>query len=134
LPKRSRQPKQSSQREGRGSTQDDRSLAYIRVRYGCEIHDGDLEENPTAVSLRKLASALGELATYITNNVGHVVNYGERFRAGERISTGFVESAINQIVDKRCDKRQSATNGRIRRLSGEYRLSRTSLFAVTLTY
>jgi hypothetical protein len=35
------------------------------------------------------------------------VNYGERFRAGERISTGFVESAINQIVDTRCDKRQS---------------------------
>lgn len=59
------------------------------------------------MSLRKLASALGELATYITNNVGHLVNYGERFRAGERISTGFVESAINQIVDKRCDKRQS---------------------------
>jgi hypothetical protein len=69
--------------------------------------DSDLEENPTAASLRKLASALGDLATYITNNVGHVVNYGERFRAGERISTGFVESAINQIVDKRCDKRQS---------------------------
>jgi hypothetical protein len=69
--------------------------------------DGDLEENPTAVSLRKLASALGELATYITNNVGRVVNYGERFRAGECISTGFVESAIYQIVDKRCDKRQS---------------------------
>ena len=35
------------------------------------------------------------------------MNYGERFRAGERISTGFVESAINQIVDKRFDKRQS---------------------------
>jgi hypothetical protein len=69
--------------------------------------DGDLGENPTAVSLRKLASALGELATYITNNVGQVVNYGERFRAGERISTGFVKSAINQIVDKHCDKRQS---------------------------
>jgi hypothetical protein len=49
------------------------------------------------VSLRKLASALGNLQ----NNVGHVVNYGERFRAGERLSTGFVESAINQIVDKR---------------------------------
>ena len=29
------------------------------------------------------------------------------FRAGVRISTAFVESAINQIVDKRCDKRQS---------------------------
>jgi hypothetical protein len=35
------------------------------------------------------------------------VNYGERFRAGERIPTGFVESAVNQVVDKRFDKRQS---------------------------
>jgi len=64
-------------------------------------------KKPTAGSLRKHASALGELATYITNNVGHVVNYGERFGTGERISIAFVESAINQIVDKRCDKRQS---------------------------
>jgi len=30
-----------------------------------------------------------------------------RFRAGERISTGVVESAVNQIVDNRFDKRQS---------------------------
>jgi hypothetical protein len=39
--------------------------------------------------------------------VSHIVNYGERFHADERISTGFVESAVNQIVDKRFDKRQS---------------------------
>jgi hypothetical protein len=64
-------------------------------------------KKPTAGSLRKHAFALGELTTYITDNVGHVVNYGERFRTRERISTAFVESAINQIVDKRCDKRQS---------------------------
>jgi hypothetical protein len=50
---------------------------------------------------------LGEFATYITNNVGHIVTYGERFRADGRISMGFVESAVNQIVDKRFDKRQS---------------------------
>lgn len=68
---------------------------------------GALEEDPKSASLRKLATAVGEFATYITNNVGHIVDYGERFRAGERISTGFVESAINQIVDKRFDKRQS---------------------------
>jgi hypothetical protein len=42
--------------------------------------------------------------TYIGNNVGPIVDYGERFRAGERISTRFVESAVNQIVDKRFDK------------------------------
>jgi len=68
---------------------------------------GALEENPTSVSLRKLATTLGEFATYNTKNMGHIVNYGERFRAGERISTGFVESAVNQIADKRFDKRQS---------------------------
>ena len=68
---------------------------------------GALEEDPTSASLRKLGKTLGEFATYITNNVGYIVNYGERFRAGERISTSFVESAVNQIVDKRFDKRQS---------------------------
>ena len=75
----------------------------------CLVDDvaAELEDNPTSASLRKLAAALGEFATYIANNAGHIVNYGERFRAGERISTGFVESAINQIVDKRFDKRQS---------------------------
>jgi len=68
---------------------------------------GALEENATSTALKKLATALEEFATYVTNNMGHIVNYGERFHAGERISTGFVESAVNQIVDKRFDKRQS---------------------------
>jgi hypothetical protein len=66
-----------------------------------------LEDDPTSAPLRKLGKTLGEFATYISNNAGYIVDYGERFRAGERISTGFVESAVNQIVDKRFDKRQS---------------------------
>ena len=33
-------------------------------------------------------------------------NYAERRRYGERVSTGFVESAINTVVGKRFDKRQ----------------------------
>ena len=37
---------------------------------------GTLEENPTSASLRKLGTTLGEFATYITNNMGHIVNYG----------------------------------------------------------
>jgi hypothetical protein len=36
----------------------------------------------------------------------HWANYGERYRNGERISTGFVESAINQVVSKRMVKKQ----------------------------
>jgi hypothetical protein len=66
-----------------------------------------LEDDPTSAPLRKLGKTLGEFATYISNNAGYIVDCGERFRAGEWISTGFVEPAVNQIVDKRFDKRQS---------------------------
>jgi len=66
-----------------------------------------LEDTPGGPALEKLATTLAEFATYITNNAGHIVDYGERFRGGERISTGFVESTVNQIIDKRFDKRQS---------------------------
>ena len=59
----------------------------------------EFEENPSSLPLRKLAAALSEFATYVENNKANIVDYGERFRAGERISTGFIESAINQIVD-----------------------------------
>jgi hypothetical protein len=67
----------------------------------------DLRQAGSSPSLKKLAETFREFAIYIGNNERHIVNYGERYRAGERISTGFVESAINQIVDKRFDKRQS---------------------------
>jgi hypothetical protein len=46
------------------------------------------------------------IGTYIDNNAGAIVNYGERRRCGGRISTGFVESTINQLVAKRFVKKQ----------------------------
>jgi len=55
----------------------------------------------------RLRVAAEEFATYLRRNADQIVDYGERHRAGERISTGFVESAINQIVAKRSSKRQS---------------------------
>ena len=33
-------------------------------------------------------------------------DYGKRYRAGQRISTGFVESAVNEIVAKRMVEKQ----------------------------
>ena len=33
-------------------------------------------------------------------------NFGERWRQGERISTAFVESTINQVVSRRFVKKQ----------------------------
>jgi hypothetical protein len=44
---------------------------------------------PSSVVLKKLDRALDEFATYVDNNAGAIVNYGERYRCGERISTGW---------------------------------------------
>jgi hypothetical protein len=47
-----------------------------------------------------------ERHTYIDRNRAFIPNYGERYRYGERISTGFVESTVNQVISKRFCKRQ----------------------------
>ena len=43
----------------------------------------------------KTHAAAEELATYLRRNAGQIINYDERHRADERISTGFVQSAVN---------------------------------------
>ena len=73
--------------------------------------DGAIEEDrearrPAHLALKKLARALEEFGTYIDNNASGIVNYGERHRCGERISTSFLESTINQLVAKRFVKKQ----------------------------
>ena len=71
--------------------------------------ESDLEDeeftsgNATA---RKLYKAVCEFTTYIENNRSFIPNYGERYRNGERISTGFVESTVNYVVSKRMVKKQ----------------------------
>lgn len=54
----------------------------------------------------KLLKKVEEFKTYITNNQQFIPNYGERYRNGERIATGFVESTINQVISKRMVKKQ----------------------------
>jgi hypothetical protein len=72
--------------------------------------EGDLEVAVVMTSgdgtARKLLKVVEEFHTYITNNAGFIPNYGERYRHGERISTGFVESTVNQVVSKRMVKKQ----------------------------
>jgi hypothetical protein len=55
---------------------------------------------------RKLLKGIEDLHTYVERNQKFVPNYGERYRNGERIATGFVESAVNQVVSKRMVKQQ----------------------------
>lgn len=54
----------------------------------------------------KTWKALEEFYHYIEVNRPFIPNYGERYRYGERISTGFVESAVNQVIAKRFAKKQ----------------------------
>jgi hypothetical protein len=73
--------------------------------------DGAIEEDTQAkrlahVVLKKLVRALEEFGTYLDNNASGIVNYGERHRCGKRISTGFAESTINQLIAKRFVKKQ----------------------------
>jgi hypothetical protein len=67
----------------------------FRALQELRVVDGDLEvavyESDDATA-QKLYKAVQEFATYIERNGGFIPNYGERYRNGERISTGFVAS------------------------------------------
>lgn len=56
--------------------------------------------------LKPLAQLIADFQTYVKQNSASIVDYSERQRYGERVSTGFVESAVNQVLAKRLVKRQ----------------------------
>jgi hypothetical protein len=56
--------------------------------------------------LKKLNKSLLDVIRYLESNSDFMPDYGERYRAGTRISTGFAESAVNEIVAKRMAKKQ----------------------------
>ena len=56
--------------------------------------------------LGRFVRSAQEFAVYITSNTGSLINYGERFRSGERISSAMAESTVNAVVSKRLAKRQ----------------------------
>jgi hypothetical protein len=56
--------------------------------------------------LSKFMRAVREFAFYIASNTASLINYGERYRAGERISSCLAESTVNAVISKRFAKRQ----------------------------
>jgi hypothetical protein len=60
-------------------------------------------ESPRAEALQ---DKLDEFMNYVTANMAAIPNYADRHRHGEPIATGFVESAVNQVVSKRFVKKQ----------------------------
>ena len=55
---------------------------------------------------KKLLKAVSEFHHYIESNQDSIPNYGDRYRHGERISTAFAESTVNQVISKRMVKKQ----------------------------
>jgi hypothetical protein len=79
----------------------ERALERIEeLRWDLDLTPGKSE------SREKLSKQLEELDGYIKNNQEYIPNYGERYRCGERISTAFAESTVNQVVSKRMVKKQ----------------------------
>ncbi len=62
-------------------------------------------ENKTDNEL-KFEKYFNEFETYVTNNRKLIVNYDERYKYGETVSTSFVESTVNELVSKRMVKKQ----------------------------
>ena len=56
--------------------------------------------------LAKFARASHEFAVSIASNVGSLINDGERYRAGERISLSLAEATVNAVISKRFAKGQ----------------------------
>ena len=48
-------------------------------------------------NLKPLTRLIADFQTYAEQNSASIVDYSERQRYGERVSTGFVESAVNQV-------------------------------------
>jgi hypothetical protein len=70
-----------------------------------DIEDDLYVEDPSPEQT-KLVKSVREFGGYIGANAGSIPNYGERFRAGETISTAFAESTVNQVISKRMVKKQ----------------------------
>ena len=56
--------------------------------------------------IERLQRHICELLGYLERNEDMLVHYAARRRRGEPISTAFIESAVNEIVAKRMNKKQ----------------------------
>ena len=55
---------------------------------------------------KQLPKLVREFRTYIELNASFIPNYGDRYRHGERVSTAFAESTVNQVITRRFVKKQ----------------------------
>ena len=75
---------------------------HIRAEKIIESFEGDVENLETdCPNLNKFARTAREFAVYIRSDAACLINYGERYRAGEPISSSLAESTGNAVISKR---------------------------------
>jgi len=60
----------------------------------------------TKTEKRKLHKLVNEFDTYIQNNQGYIINYGEKYHHGETIASSCAESAVDELISRRMVKKQ----------------------------
>jgi len=65
-----------------------------------------LNDPAVEAGMMRLVARCTELRSYIENNKGALIDYGQRYRAGKPISTSRAESTVNQLVNARMNKRR----------------------------
>ncbi len=55
---------------------------------------------------KRLLARCIKLRSYIENNEGALIDYGQRYRAGKPIFTSRAEGTVNQLVNARMNKRR----------------------------
>ena len=81
----------------------ERGLEGFHIRIGSIWHP---YRDTTQSRGARLLVRLDEFIGYLENNRRFIVNYGDRYRHGEPITSSFVESAVNEVVSKHFVKRQ----------------------------
>ena len=61
-----------------------------------------LNEPAMEARAKRLLARCTELRSYIENNKGALIDYGQRYRAGKPISTSRAEGTVNQLVSAHC--------------------------------
>ncbi len=77
----------------------------LKILENLFMFECDEEDNLTEKE-SKLWKTIREFNTYIESNQEYVVCYADRYQYGEHISTGFVESTVNELISKRMVKKQ----------------------------
>jgi hypothetical protein len=71
-----------------------------------QIESGLQGPNAMGAAEQRLLKKLQAFDRYLCANGDYVVNYGDRYRNGERIATAFVESTVNELISRRFVQKQ----------------------------